>query len=175
MPTEAKRETVADLADRIKRSTIAIATDFSGLGVNQLTELRRRLREQGVEYRVVKNRLAALAATEAGVDQFRELLDGVTGIVFGYGEPEAAAKAVDEYVKQTRSPMRIRNGIMAGEVLTAAQVSAIAVLPSKQDLRAMLLGQLNAPITGLVNVLIGPVRGLAIVLQRRAEQLAGSA
>ena len=175
MPTEAKRENVADLADRIKRSTIAIATDFSGLGVNQLTELRRRLREQGVEYRVVKNRLAALAATEAGVDQFRELLDGVTGIVFGYGEPEAAAKAVDQYVKQTRSPLRIRNGIMAGEVLTAAQVSAIAVLPSKQDLRAMLLRQLNAPITGLVNVLIGPVRGLAIVLQRRAEQLAESA
>ena len=175
MPTEAKRESVADLVDRIKRSTIAIATDFSGLGVNQLTELRRRLREQGVEYRVVKNRLAALAATEAGVDRFRELLEGVTGIVFGYGEPEAAAKVVDQYVKQTRSPLRIRNGIMAGEVLTAAQVNAIAVLPPKQELRAMLLGQLNAPIAGLVNVLIGPVRGLAIVLQRRAEQLAGSA
>ena len=107
MPTDAKRENVADLADRIKRSTIAIATDFSGLGVNQLTELRRRLREQGVEYRVVKNRLAALAATEAGVDRFRELLEGVTGIVFGYGEPEAAAKVVDQYVRQTRSPLRI--------------------------------------------------------------------
>ncbi len=175
MPTDEKRENIADLAERIKRSTIAIATDFSGLGVNQLTELRRRLREQGMEYRVVKNRLAALAATQAGVEGFRELLDGVTGIVFGYGEPEAAAKAVDQYVKQTRSPLRIRNGIMEGEVLTAAQVNAIAILPSKLELRAMLLRQLNAPIVGLVNVLIGPVRGLAIVLQRRAEQLAGSA
>ena len=175
MPTDAKRENVADLADRIKRSTIAIATDFSGLGVNQLTELRRRLREQGVEYRVVKNRLAALAATEAGVEGFRELLEGVTGIVFGYGEPEAAAKAVDQYVKQTRSPLRIRNGIIGSEVLTAAQVNAIAVLPSKQELLARLLAQLNAPAAGLVNVLSGPIRGLAIVLQRRAEQLAGSA
>ena len=175
MPTDAKRENIADLAERIKRSTIAIATDFSGLGVNQLTELRRRLREEGMEYRVVKNRLAALAATQAGVEGFRELLDGVTGIVFGYGEPEAAAKVVDQYVKQTRSPLRIRNGIMEGEVLTAAQVNAIAILPSKLELRSMLLRQLNAPIVGLVNVLIGPVRGLAIVLQRRAEQLAGSA
>ena len=128
-----------------------------------------------MEYRVVKNRLAALAATQAGVEGFRELLDGVTGIVFGYGEPEAAAKVVDQYVKQTRSPLRIRNGIMEGEVLTAAQVNAIAILPSKLELRAMLLRQLNAPIVGLMNVLIGPVRGLAIVLQRRAEQLAGSA
>ena len=175
MPTDAKRENVADLADRIKRSTIAIATDFSGLGVNQLTELRRRLREQGVEYRVVKNRLAALAATEAGVDRFRELLEGVTGIVFGYGEPEAAAKVVDQYVRQTRSPLRIRNGIMGGEVLSAAQVNAIAVLPSKQELLARLLAQLNAPAAGLVHVLTGPIRGLAIVLQRRAEQLSESA
>ncbi len=175
MPTDAKRENVADLADRIKRSTIAIATDFSGLGVNQITELRRRLREADVEYRVVKNRLAALAATEAGVEGFRELLEGVTGIVFGYGEPEAAAKAVDQYVKQTRSPLRIRNGIMDGELLTAAEVNAIAVLPSKQELLARLLAQLNAPAAGLVNVLSGPIRGLAIVLQRHAEQLAASA
>ena len=175
MPTEAKRENVADLADRIKRSTIAIATDFSGLGVNQLTELRRRLREQGIEYRVIKNRLAALAATDAGVEQFRELLDGVTGIVFGYSEPEAAAKAVDQFVKQTRSPLRIRNGIMNGELLDAVQIGALAALPTRQELLARLVGQLNAPIAGLVHVLSGPMRGLAIVLTRRAEQLADSA
>ena len=174
MPTEAKRQNVADLADRLRRSTIAIATDFSGLGVNQLTELRRRLREQGVEYRVVKNRLARLAATDAGVEGFRELLDGVTGIVFGYGEPEAAAKAVDEFVKQTRSPLRIRNGVVGGEVLSAAQINAMAILPTKPELLARLMGQLNAPVAGLVRVLSGPVRGLAIVLQRRAEQLAES-
>lgn len=174
MPTDTKRETVADLADRIKRSTIAIATDFSGLGVNQLTELRRRLREQGVEYRVVKNRLAALAASEAGVERFSELLEGVTGLVFGYGEPEAAAKAVDQFVKQTRSNLRIRNGIIEGEVLDASQINAIAVLPSKPELLAKLLAQLNAPAAGLVRVLNGPIRGLAIVLQRHAEQLAAT-
>ena len=172
MPTEAKRTEVADLAERIGRSTIAIATDFTGLKVNQLTELRRRLKERDAEYRVVKNRLAALAATQAGNEAFRELLEGVTGIVFGYGEPESAAKTVYEYVRQTRSALRMRNAIMGGEVLSPAQVSALAALPSKQELLARLLGQLNAPIAGLVHVLSGPVRGLAIVLQRRAEQLA---
>jgi large subunit ribosomal protein L10 len=171
MPTDVKREAVADLADRLKRSNIVIATDFTGLGVNAITELRRRLREAGVEYRVVKNRLAALAAVEAGVEVFKELLEGATGVVFGYGEAADAAKAVDEYVKQTRSPLKIRKGIMDGELLSAAQVAALAALPPRDVLIARLLAQMNAPLTGLVTVLTGPVRGLAVVLQRRAEQL----
>ncbi len=171
MPTDAKRAQVADLAERIKRATIAIATDFSGLGVNDMTELRRRLREQNVEYRVVKNRLAVLAASEAGVEPFKELLEGTTGVVFGYGDAIAAAKAVDEFIKQTRSPMIVRKGVMDGEVISAAQLSALASLPSRDALIAKLLGQMNAPITGLVSVLSGPVRGLAMVLQRRADQL----
>ena len=171
MPTEAKREAVVDLAERLGRASIVIATDFSGLSVNQMTELRHRLREQGVEYKVVKNRIAALAADQSGVSVFRGILEGATGVVLGYGEPVTAAKIVDEYVKQTRSEMKIRKGVMDGALLTEAQVSAIAALPPKDQLLANLLGQLNAPITGLVNVMSGTVRGLAIVLQRRAEQL----
>ncbi len=174
MPTDAKRAQVADLAERIKRATIAIATDFTGLGVNDMTELRRRLREQNVEYRVVKNRLAVLAASEAGVEPFKELLEGTTGVVFGYGDAIAAAKVVDEFIKQTRSPMIVRKGVMDGEVISAAQLSALASLPSRDELIAKLLGQMNAPITGLVSVLSGPVRGLAMVLQRRADQLAAA-
>ena len=174
MPTDAKRDAVADLAGRISRSSIAIATDFSGLGVNNLTELRKRLREQGVEYRVVKNRIALLAATEAGLDQFAELLEGSTGIAFGYDEPVAAAKTLDEFVKQTRLPLIIRKGIMDGAVLSSTQVAVLAALPPRDQLIAKLLGQMNAPITGLVYVLSGPVRGLAMVLQRRGEQLAAA-
>ena len=171
MPTEAKREAVTDLAERLGRASIAIATDFSGLSVNQMTELRRRLREVGVEYKVVKNRIAALAADQAGLASFKDVLEGATGVVIGYGEPIAAAKAVDEYVKQTRSELKVRKGVMDGALVTEAQVLAIAALPGKEQLLAMLLGQMNAPISGLVTVLAGPARGLAIVLQRRAEQL----
>ena len=172
MPTEAKTETVADLADRLSRSTIAIATDFTGLSVNQLTELRRQLREAGVEYRVVKKRLAALAATQAGVEPFREVLEGATGVVFGYGEAAEAARAVDEYVKQTRSVLQIRKGVMDGRLISVAQVAALAALPPLEQLRARMLGQLNAPMVGLVTVLSGTMRGLVTVLERRSEQLA---
>ena len=169
---EAKEAAVIDLAGRISKATIAIATDFSGLSVNQITELRKQLRDLGIEYRVVKNRIAKIAAEQAGVDPFKDILEGSTGVVFGYGDVVAAAKALDSYVKQTRADLKLRNGVMDGLPLTAAQVSALAALPPKEQLVANLLGQMNAPITGFVTVLNGPIRGLAMVLQRRAEQLA---
>jgi large subunit ribosomal protein L10 len=175
MPTEAKEAAVADLADRMSRSSIAIATDFSGLSVNQVTALRKQLRDAGVEYKVVKNRIAAIAAEQSGVPSFKEILEGATGVVFGYDDVVAAAKAVDEYVKQTRAELKIRNGVMNGALITPAQVSALAALPPKEQLVAKLLGQMNAPITGLVHVLNGTISGLAIVLQRRAEQLGAEA
>lgn len=175
MPTEAKEAAVADLADRMSRSSIAIATDFSGLSVNQVTALRKQLRDVGVEYKVVKNRIAAIAAEKSGVPSFKEILEGATGVVFGYDDVVAAAKAVDEYVKQTRAELKIRSGVMNGALITPAQVSALAALPPKEQLVAKLLGQMNAPIAGLVHVLNGTISGLAIVLQRRAEQLGAEA
>ena len=173
MPTETKRRIVAELADQIARATLAIATDFSGLGVNELTELRRRLRARSAEYRVVKNRLVVLAAKEAGKDGFVELVEGSTGIVFGYGEAVDAAKALDEFIRSTRSQLVVRNGILDGAPLSRGQITALAGLPPKEELLARLLGQLQTPVARLVNVLNGPLQGLAIVLQRRAEQMAG--
>jgi large subunit ribosomal protein L10 len=175
MPTPEKEAAVVELADRIKRSTIAIATDFSGLSVNQITELRRQLRNAGVEYKVVKNRIASIAADAAGVPPFKEILEGATGVVFGYDDVASAAKVVDEYVKQARVDLKIRKAIMDGAVLSSAQVIALAALPPRDQLIANLLAQMNAPITGLVRVLNGTMSGLAIVLQRRAEQLGAEA
>ncbi len=173
MPNEAKVKDVAELSERLARSTMVIATDFSGLTVNEVTALRKRLREHDVEYRVVKNRLAAIAAQVAGTDRVQDILEGATGLVVGYGDPVAAAKALDGYVKESRSRLVVRKGVMEGRLLLESQVAALASLPPKNELVAKLLGQMNAPISGLVNVLSGPVRGLAIVLQRRAEQLGG--
>lgn len=175
MPTEAKRQAVAKLVEQIKRCTVAIATDFTGLRVNEITDLRRRLRERSVEYRVVKNRLALLAVREAGNENFAELFQGVTGVAFGYGEPSEAAKALDEYIKATRSTLVVRNAVMEGQMLSAAQVSVLAALPSKNEMLARLLAQMQAPTTRLVTVLHGTIQGLAIVLQRRAEQLGAAA
>jgi large subunit ribosomal protein L10 len=175
VPTEAKMQAVQELSEKFSRSTIVIATDFSGLSVNQLTEMRSQLRAQDIEYRVVKNRIAALAATEAGVEPLRDILEGSTGLAFGYGEPVTVARTLDEFVKQTRIPLRIRQGVMDGNLLTVQQVAVLASLPPREQLLAKLLGQMNAPITGLVTVLSGPVRGLATVLKRRAEQLGAEA
>ena len=172
MPTEAKRQAVAELAELIKGSTVAIATDFSGLSASHLTELRHRLREHSAQYRVVKNRLALLAAQEAGQEPFTHLLQRCTGIIFGHGEATATAKALDEFVKATRSTLVVRNGFMDGRLLTEQQVATLATLPSKDELISRFLGQLQAPIAGLLRVLTGPVQGLTILLQRRADQLA---
>ena len=174
MPTEAKKAAVTDLADRMTRASIAVATDFNGLTVNQTTALRSQLRQVGVEYKVVKNRLAKIAAEESGVSAYKEILEGATGVVFGYGDVVAAAKALDEYVKQSRVELKVRNGVMDGQVISSAQVTALAALPPRDELIAKLLGQMNAPIANLVGVLSGTLRGLAIVLQRRAEQLGGA-
>ena len=111
MPTEAKVQAVSELVDKLSRASIAISTDFSGLTVNEITALRRHLREAGVEYKVVKNRIASIAAEQAGLDSFKEILEGASGIVLGYGEPVAAAKAVDEYIKESRAEMKIRKDI----------------------------------------------------------------
>ena len=172
MPTEAKRRVVAELTEQIGHATLSISTNLTGLRVGEMTALRRHLRERSVEYRVVKNRLARLAAKAAGAEEeFTQLLEGSTGIVFGYAAPAAAARALDEYVRATRSSLVVRNGLMEGRLITAAQVSALASLPPKNELVATLLGNLQAPISRLVNVLSGPLRGLATVLERRAEQL----
>ena len=172
MPTEKKRQEVADLADRFQRSTIVIGTDFRGLPVNELTDLRRRLREESVEYRVVKNRLAVLAAQAAGKETLAQVLEGSTGLAIGYADPLTVAKVLDEHVKTTRSRLVVRSALMDGTLYNAAQISALAALPSKDELLSRLLGQLQSPITQLATVLNGTIKGLAVVLQRRAEQLA---
>ena len=171
VPTEAKREAAVDLAERLQKASIVIATDFSGLKVNEMTELRRVLREQDVEYKVVKNRIAAIAAGASGIEAFRDVLEGSTGVVIGYGDPVTAAKTLADHLRQARVELRVRKGVMDAALLTEAQVTALAALPGKDQLLAQLLAQMNAPIAGLVNVLSGTMRGLAIVLQRRAEQL----
>ena len=175
VPTEVKRQIVAELAEVMGRITMAIATDPTNQSVNRLTELRRRLREGGAEYRVVKNRLALLAARAAGVGEaFDELLSGSTGLVLGYGDPAATARVLDEFIRQTRSDMVVRHAFMGGALLDAADVSRLASLPPREVIVAQLMGQLQAPVTQLASVLVGPVRGLAIVLQRRSEQLGGA-
>ena len=172
MPTERKVKRVEELSQWMAQCTIAISTDFSGLAVDGMTELRRALREKGVQYRVVKNSLALLASDAAGRPNFKEIIEGPTGIAYWDGEPSELAKALSEFVKSTRSPLTIRGGVMGERLLTADEVDSLATLPSHDELVARLMGQLQRPVAGLAYVLSGPVSGLARVLQRHVESIA---
>ena len=173
MPTEKKIEAVERLRKKLEECTVAITTDCTGMGVGAMTDLRRALREAGVEFRVVKNNLAYLAADAAGRPAMKEVIYGPTAIAFGYGEPVEPARALVKFVRDTRSPVKIKGGVLGERILTSEEVSWLSALPSKEQLIARLAGQLNGPIARLAIVLSSPVSGLATVLQRRIEAQGG--
>jgi large subunit ribosomal protein L10 len=174
MPTLKKQSQVEEIKERLSRCTIAVATGYQGLNASAMTDLRARLREQGVEYKVVKNTLTLRAGLEIGKEGIGEILEGPTGLAFGYGDATIVAKGINTYIISSRMPLVIHGALMDGAVLTAAQVRLLATLPRKEELVARLIWQMQAPIAGLVNVLSAPLRGLAIVLQRRVEQMESS-
>ena len=169
MPTPRKEAQVEEIKEKLGRSTIAIATGYQGLSASDMTELRRRLREQGIEYKVVKNTLTLLAAQDLGKEGIGEVMQGPTGLAFGYGDEVAVAKGLNTFITSTRSPLVIHGAIMDSRVITGDQVRSLATLPPREELLSRLLGQMQAPVTGLVTVLSAPLRGLVTVLQRAAE------
>ena len=171
MPTERKINSVQQMRGWLEECTVAISADFSGMSVNAMNDLRQQLRGKGVQFRVVKNTLAHLAADAAGLPGFKQIIEGPTGVAFGYGDPTEPARTLAEYIRTNRSPLTIRGGLMDERVLSVGDVSVLASLPSRDELLARLFGQLQAPVSGLVNVLSGPMSGLARVLQARADQL----
>jgi large subunit ribosomal protein L10 len=166
---------VEELAERFSRSTIVITTDYTGLGVDQMTELRRALRERDVEFRVIKNSLALLAADAAGKPEVKEVIEGPTGIAFGYGDASVPAKALADFIRTTKYALTIRGAELDGRVLDTEQVQQLARLPGRDELMAQLLSRMQSPITGLVQVLNGPIAGLARVLRQHADNLAQQA
>ena len=110
MPTQDKIDQVAKIKNWIDGSTIAISTDYTGMSVTNMTELRRALRESKVSYHIVKNTLALLAAKESDNPNIQEIIDGPTGLAFGYTDPVAPAKALVEFIKSSRLPIKIKNG-----------------------------------------------------------------
>lgn len=172
MPTQQKIDRVQDIKERLERSTIAMTTSYSGISVNEMTELRRAMRGGGVDFTIVKNTLLALAADEAQKPQLKEIVQGPTAIAFGYDDPAAAAKVVADYIRTGRSALAILGAIMGdGVPMSAAEVTQLASLPPRDQLLAMLLGQMQAPISQLLTILNGPLQSLENVLQARVRQL----
>ena len=172
MPTPEKIDRVSVLAEKLERSTIAVTTDYTGISVNEMVDLRRKLRAAGVDFTVVKNTLMDLAADAAKRPQLKEIVQGPTAIAFGYDEPLDVAKAIAEYVRTTRSVLAVRGAIMGdGPVMQPSEVNRLATLPSKSQLLATLMAQLQSPIQRLLGVLNGPLQNLDGLLQARIRQL----
>lgn len=172
MPTERKREIVRHLADLLGRSTIAILTDFRGLSANEMNELRRQMRDAGMELRVVKNTLTRLAAQQSGKAGMVQILEGPTAIAFGYDKDVAApAKAIMDYVRTSRQRLGVKGAVLDSRVLTASEVSQLATLPPRDVVMGQVLGTMQMPVASLLGVLSAASRTLLGVLQARLEQL----
>jgi large subunit ribosomal protein L10 len=161
-----KQDVVTGLVTRLRGAPTVYVTDFTGLNVARITELRRRLRAAGVEYVVVKNTLARRALLEAQVSGLEPHLAGATALVLAGAEPAAAAKVLTEFAKEHQMPA-IRAGLVEGRMVTSDQVKQLAALPSRLELLAQLGGALQAPMAGLV----GAMNGLLYMMMGALEAL----
>src|SRR3954470_6970710 len=161
---EQKAEQVEVLTEKLRKAKVALLTDYRGLTVTQLQELRGRLRTGDVEYRVVKNTLARRAAEAAGVPALQSELEGPVAIAFGYDDLSMPSKLINEFVRSTRLKLDVKGGLVEGRVFTPDQVKQLADLPSRETLIAQLMGTLQSPVSQLVGIMQTPVQQLVGVL-----------
>lgn len=171
MPTQAKIEAVEDLKARLDGVKTVVLTEYRGLTVQQLSDLRRQLRAVSAEYKVVKNRLARLAVKSSRLANLGAHLKGPTGVIFSKEDPVAVAKALHSFAR-TNQALSIKAGFVEGQMLPPAELRALADLPSREQLRAQLVGMIQGTLSRLVGVLTAPQRELVYVLQQRGKNAA---
>lgn len=167
---EKKRELVADYGEKLARSRGVIFTDYSGLSVKQQEVLRSQLAELDSTFQVIKNSLLELALEGAGMSVPSQALQGPTAIGYAYADVPALVKVLADFAKQTEL-LPFKGGLLGDRFIAAQDVQALADLPPREVLLARVVGGMQAPISGLVNVLSGTMRGFLNVLTARADQL----
>lgn len=175
MQLEEKQKIVADLREKFLKSKIVIATDYKGLDVEAINELRRKLRDAGVEYKVVKNTLLTRASEETDVAVIRESFEGPSAIALSYDDPVAPAKVLTEFAKDHNKP-EIKMGVLDGKLLDLAGIKALSALPTREVLLSQVLSAMNGVPTAFVRVLSAVPASLLNVLQAikaQKEETAG--
>jgi large subunit ribosomal protein L10 len=168
-----KEQVVADLHQKLQRATAAILTDFKGLTVAEMTDLRNALAAEQIDYCVVKNTLMRLASQETGAAILEPLLVGTCAVAISYGDPSVPAKIIKKYSKGNEK-LKVKAGALGAQLLNFDQVGALADLPPREELLSKLLGTLKAMPTGLVTVLSGVPRsfvGVLAAIQHQREQV----
>lgn len=171
---EEKAALVADLKEKLVRASVTVITDYRGLDVATITGLRKRIREAGGQYKVVKNTLTRRAAGEAGIQGLDAYLAGPIALAFGFEDPVAVPKVLTQFIKEFKQ-LEIKGGIVQGKVVPAEEIRALADLPPRETLLAQVVGGFQAPLAGLVGVLQGTIRKLVYVLDAVREKKAATA
>lgn len=172
-PITFKQNALSTTAQMMQDSQAVILTEYRGLTVPQVNDIRGKLKDSGADFSVIKNTLFKRAATElsisdAGLDA---ALNGPTAAVFATGDPVAAAKAVSDYIASVRnSPFKVKGGVVGGKFATPAQIEQLSKVPSKEVLISQMLGAFNSPIAGFVGTLGGIVSNFVFTLQAIADK-----
>lgn len=169
MPNVQNTESVAELKERFAGVQTAVLTEYRGLTVRQLSDLRKQLKGASAEYKVVKNRLARIAIKDSALDGLGKHLTGPTGVAYTRHDPVSVAKALQAFVKNNPA-LTIKVGVVEGKVLEPSALKSLADLPSKEALRAQLVGALQGPMSQLVSLLTAVQGGLVRVIEARSKQ-----
>ena len=169
MPTQAKVESVEALREHLGTARTAVLTEYRGLSVRQLSDLRKQLKATTSEYKVVKNRLARLAVKSSRLEALAGHLKGPTGLVIAREDAVGMAKALQAFARSNPA-FTIKVGLVEGQVVDAQGLRALAELPPKEALRSQLLGAIQGPMSQLISLLTAAHRDLAYALKARSEQ-----
>jgi large subunit ribosomal protein L10 len=172
VPSPAKVESVGSLKEQLGGVPSAVLTEYRGLTVRQISDLRKQLKGVSAEYKVIKNRLARLAVKGSPLEALGEHLKGPTAMAYTRSDPVAVAKALQAFVRANPA-LAIKVAVVEGRVLQADEIRSLAELPTKEQLRAQLVGVLQGPLTQLVGLLTALHRELVHVLEERSKGAAG--
>ncbi len=170
MPTQTKIDEVAHLKEKLENAISLVLADYRGLTANEMVELREKFTKQGLEYRVVKDTLARLAADEAGLDGLAGLFAGPISIAFGYEDPATAFKLSEECRKTYAPRYTLKGGVFEGVLVLESEVARYATLPSREELLAKLAMLLSSPMRAMAFMLQAKIRELACVISEVRKQ-----
>jgi large subunit ribosomal protein L10 len=166
---EQKKQLVKDLAQKAKASKSVVFADFKGVKVKDLTELKKELRKENADFRVLKKTLINIAFKEAGIEVDTKEMEGQVAVSISESDEVAPAKIIDKFSKKNEN-LKILGGILDKKLMSIEEIKALAKLPSKEELLAKLVYTIKAPVSGLVNVCAGNLRGLVQVLKAISEK-----
>ena len=169
-PRQAKVDAVADMKDRFTGSSAVLLTEYRGMKVHELAELRTSLRETGTDYKVYKNTLATIAVRDAGIEGLNDLLEGPTAFAFVTGDPVVAAKKLADFAKRIPT-LVLKGGLLDGKPLSAKDAAGLATLESREVMLAKIAGMFQSPIQQLANLMAQPLIQLGSALAQLRDKL----